>query len=60
MNGGKWPANWPTNLHKDGEMSDDEMDELWQAAQRRIDAVRAAHGGKLPPDWLERIAANRP
>jgi hypothetical protein len=53
MNGGKLPANWPTNPPKDDQMSEDEMATLEQAAQRRIDAVRAAHGGKLPSNWRE-------
>jgi hypothetical protein len=60
MNGGHWPANWPTNPPRDGQMSSEEVTALQKAAQRRIDTVRAAHGGQLPPDWRERVVANRP
>jgi hypothetical protein len=60
MNGGHWPANWPTNPPADGQMSMEEVSALQKDAQRRINAIRATHGGQLPPDWKELITANKP
>jgi hypothetical protein len=56
MNGGHWPANWPTNPPAEGQMSDEEVSAMQKDAQRRIDAIRAANGGQLPSNWRELIA----
>ena len=58
MNGGHWPANWPTNPPAEGQMSDDEVKAQQADAKRRIDAIRAANGGQLPSNWRELVTLN--